>query len=529
MAWGRRPTAITVLGAILAAALVWMGRPGTRGTTESATFARDGVGDEAEPVLQGRGHRADEASGTDAERRDEEDDVPWPSIPVRVVDEAGNPVPRRTVHAYEVGEEHPDPSPRGEPWADTDETGLARLRVPVAGRYDVWVAFAPRVPSVTIPSTAQVRIALPRGEDVTVVADPDVPLPRKSVPCSLSCVDADGAGVSGSVNLSAKRRQGTWSGMPSGFDYEIGDLLPGVRAIPRIVRPPARVRLVYEYPILVHVLADTPPYDGRVPRPGSYVAHVRLTWDRTVDEAAQAITVYADEKGVFSSIGCSVRLVSPEGTVRWGGDGVEPGSLDFHDLERGKENILRLPIQLRGPVSTPSTPPARKQSFEVVPSRDVSMPEMLTFESSHAVWNRKVPPGSDRFEDECLDQDDWVIARVDAEPELVAGPRRIGVGDGPSLVLQRGGFLVLSVGRIPPAGLGRFTIARADGAPFPCWSERDCAVELPIERDLVLGPFEPGAIEWRVRLGGKDMAHLSSVVRAGERLPLVVPALRPAP
>jgi hypothetical protein len=58
-------------------------------------------------------------------------------------------------------------------------------------------------------------------------------------------------------------------------------------------------------------------------------------------------------------------------------------------------------------------------------------------------------------------------------------------------------------------------------------SEAYCVAEVAVEPGLVLGPLEPGAVTWRVRLGGKDFGTVQADVHAGEQRPLVLPAPLP--
>ena len=471
----------------------------------------------------------------------------FPVLDVVLVDGEGQRVPGSEidrVYALPAGTPGLDDQDGG-PAAPPDETGKARLVLPSAGRYDLGVRgslYATILATdVEVPRAEPLRLPLPRIVSLDFEVDPTASAPGGQLEVTLTDARArevravPGRGQAPHRKVSVSLDPGAYASrvmVPEGIEFRLacdGALGPPCRLDPSSVKAPRLVRILAgpRYPILVRYRT--------APANRTFEGHTQI---RVELDAGPGSKVPAPAATTLLWAGQPLSAVSlpetrawvpePNGIVRWSGPGVLPGSAAYRDLAiaGAKDNELLCVVEIRDPPQVVSATRSPRQ-VTVVPSAEgwAGLEVEVHSERGHVdavAWSEGERP-------EPLDVDpdtEWVLA---AGPgDQVAGPVRLG-GGGADLRLIRGGHLVAVPERMPPPALGTCSIEREDGAPFVFRGpdEVGSGRRATLCPGLVLGPFEPGPVSFRVRLGGADFGIVRGEVRASTYEPLAVPALRP--
>ncbi len=546
-----RSAAVVAALALLAALAVWLGSalapaapsrndaspdPGTREVLAAATGTSTRAGLEAAPVAP------------PPPRATEDDADGFPTLAVVVQEDPAAPPtgPVTYVYAMPAGARGRDDLFSG-PAASVDERGHARLLLPGPGTYDVGVlglTFA-RVLAldVAVPRMEPLRLRLPRFEELELAAGPGVPVRQWSLmlrayddaASGRACVPgrADTASFDADVAFDPAGSRATVR-LPGGVALRVG-LLGATKPVllsPEVVRVPGKTWILRTpgYPLKVRARCVPPErtfgHDVIVSIEFAWGPGMRTTtcWAETSLGPTEPLS------GV--RLTASARVPHADGMVSWSGEGIVPGSARYQGLspDGGKRNEIRVDVEVANP---PDVDRGWKSAFRPVrvhpPAsgrEDLRILVCTEQTQSRLDWYAADREAPSVFEVGTFSA--WVLAA--SERGCVAGPLRVAPGPVPDLRLALGGFLVAIPERMPPDGLGEVTIERADGAPFlhrgPSGGGSGTRAELV--PGLVLGPFEPGTVEFRIRAGGADFGVVRAEVRAGTHESLRIPALSPA-
>ncbi|MCI0342185.1 MAG: hypothetical protein L0216_13750 [Planctomycetales bacterium] len=96
------------------------------------------------------------------------------------------------------------------------------------------------------------------------------------------------------------------------------------------------------------------------------------------------------------------------------------------------------------------------------------------------------------------------------------------------VAVRRGGLLVVVPEAQYERALGTISVEREDGIPIPVHDgevarDPDPKLRAAVRPGTILGPFAPGTIRFRVRVGGVPLPETTATVVAGATRPLVIP------
>lgn len=479
----------------------------------------------------------DEAPPNDADFPFADVEVAWPN---------GDPADNAVVYALPAGAKCPeDDIP---PNVNTDSKGRARLHVVARGRYDVGAllgVFQVLSTDVDLPGAGPLRLVMPEPCDV-VVRMPDAggpPSGKENDPIYrlhlVVAVDGErrpypGRGETTGGWADGRIRDGPqdWRpAVPRGALCRI-EHDAHFRVDPETFVAPANVRVSFElrYPIHLQLAMRTPERRFAEPR----VLEVRFDRDELASwhwRWGELVPAGTDIGAVATRCGFDTEIDRPSGTLRWSGNGILAGELEFHDLPATPRTPLVAMIELDTgrdlPASAPRIPPppaapsngpalrvespgVKADDEVLVVAIDAAGESQCEYVSPGAVWR----PAINARRAIAL-RGDFVSDLVDL-PEPPAGETR--------LELARGGYLVAVPTTLPPNELGSARIERADGRPFFFEGGFHEACDLAV--GATLGPFRPGTVEFKVTLAGRVLATATAEVRAGTYQTLRIPRLR---
>jgi hypothetical protein len=479
-------------------------------------------------------------------------DAPFPTLLVHVLDEDGSPMHSTHVYALPAGASGTDE------WeeistASLQEGGVASLRVPVAGLYDVGVLTfhigGPSALATDVAIPGELTLRVPPCDDVTVVLSDELrSMLRPTVPGTEGKPDQVD-GVSLSLAATDPPRMVAYPGrdeLPSS-----GSTVGLSRDVPRQSLRLARGRRYRvtqadaRFPVAADPMEVTPPATVTLsPRGARVMASLRFTpADRTFDRDVQlSVLVRAGEQDVFFhsvrlpagvSVGALVGLApfhvsAREGTLSWSGDGIRAGSAPYRAGHDGDATLgLTFHVESAPAPSPPGEGASTRRRRVTIVAEGPAFPESVDLalgdfpgEWPGVEWDAALGRGSASLPDGWT----WLAAHGPGTwvSEVVASSPR---GGDVALRLRRGGCLVLVPDGVVPDGM-TLRVSRADGLPFFLNDElRDEPV--PVEAGLVLGPLEPGRVRLSVRLAASPPWEVGATVRADAYAPVVVPTRPP--
>lgn len=483
------------------------------------------------------------AIGADRPRPDAPDDETFPWIEVEVRESDGRPCPAgRVVYALEAGSRWTDgPEP---PHTETDDAGRCRLHVLRPGRYDVGVvsySFHALATDVDIPSAHPVRLVFP--ECVRVEMPIDQPLFAPGVQWSGTQVDLTsaspdaaawpGRGEAPKFTIQISMIQASReliSEVARGTRCRVTVHAPDFSATPATVVAPATARIARDR---VYGLRPRLTFAPAAP-PFGHPAEVRLTVSAGDghDDARVWIAYVAPDAALDwpQTDVLDLHVRTPSGTLRWSGEGFVPGSAPYEGLVA--DETRDVPVTVRFARDAP------------YPTRDADAPDPPVVARTIRVGSRPSTGGVPRTflcdrDGNWTESDADRPARLEAEGvsfalaisgEFVGGPVDVGLAaEGEVEVdLVRGGrLIVVPESTMPPASLGEATLARRDGLPFFADVDAEPVTYTAFGAGLVLGPLQPGDVEFVVRIGEHEVAVARATVRAGAYEPLRIPKLTP--
>lgn len=507
---------------------------GTRRTTSTASAAIDAsANDEAREA------------GMATAATDGNAEADFPHVDIEVAWPNGDPATGALVYAYPAGQTSAGFEPSNSRVEGTDP---ARLHVVARGRYDVGAllgAFEVLATDVELPREGPLRLVFPEPCTVTVR------MPERGGPTSATSDDAKyqlRLIQLGETRTSWPGRGETTGGWDGGV---VGP--PGSTWTANAPRG-ARCRIEHDARFRVEPEEFTAPADVRVTALARYPVHVRVEFDapgRRFDRDATIQVTFSREEGsdwkwdwansvptgttVVDAVGfptLDTEFDRPAGTLRWKGDAVVDGAVDFSGLTEDVATAIVARVRVDPRWEPPRPVPggadaAGRRGLRIrvkwLAPRDTAQAFVSFFDADGNLGTSSVD------ENACVTVDAehprWAIATWG---HLVSDAVRLddgSSGDVP-VSLVEGGYLVEVPATMPPKELGTPEVERADGGPFLAESDGCALLSCDLRAGLVIGPLPPGRVAFRVTLRGHVLAEASADVVAGANTPLVIPRLR---
>jgi hypothetical protein len=202
-----------------------------------------------------------------------------------------------------------------------------------------------------------------------------------------------------------------------------------------------------------------------------------------------------------------------DGSISWEGEGIDPGSAEFHALKPGVSTRVDVVIRVADGRAPRTEPPLRDLSVRIEgpDGSPAGKTDLLRYGGGHpSIWFTH-PGGTTRVS---VAGSGFLLA---SKGDEVSAPVRFAEGEAPSEVvlrLQRGGNLAIRTDAdLPPSLAGGLVVRRLDGVPL-------------VTEAMGLGcfgPLLPGDVALVIELCGERVGEMRATIVAGETTTVRLP------